>query len=80
MILARLRHDLRFALRSLAERPGYVLVVIVTLALGIGANTAIDALSIALVVLTLAIVVSLATFAALRRALRVDPAVALRDQ
>lgn len=41
MTLDALRHDLRFALRSLAERPGYTLVVILTLALGIAANTAI---------------------------------------
>ena len=39
--MSDLSQDLRFAFRSLARRPAFVAVVVLTLALGIGANSAI---------------------------------------
>jgi predicted permease len=48
-----LRQQLTFALRSLIARPSYSLIVIATLALGIGANTAIFSILHALVLRSL---------------------------
>jgi putative ABC transport system permease protein len=48
-----LPQDIRFALRQLRKSPGYALVAIITLALGIGANTAIFLLTYSIVLRSL---------------------------
>ena len=51
--MGQLREDLRVALRRFRHQPGFTLVVVVTLALGLGANTAIFTLVDALMLRSL---------------------------
>src|SRR5207253_1191428 len=46
-------HDVRFGLRMLAKNPGFTAVAVITLALGIGANTAIFTLVDAIMIKSL---------------------------
>jgi putative ABC transport system permease protein len=46
--MSALGRDLRFSLRMLGKNPGFMLAAIITLALGIGANTAIFTVTSAL--------------------------------